>query len=161
MNRNVHFLFDFIFCSMDMLTQTKTCHSILSFFFFIVFFLWSLLLYFWWYCVFIYSKVRQFEKSDIVECFKLLNTGEGRGFCLVSWHLGHGAPDKLSRTGYMKQCTEKQPTVLILYWFSCSELFYQVWLVTLKYTLIWLWFLKVLSFYFSIFNYQAVQCKMF
>lgn len=29
--------------------------------------------------VFICSKFRQFEKSDIFECFKLLNTGERRG----------------------------------------------------------------------------------
>lgn len=31
------------------------------------------------------SKYRQFKKtSDILECFKLFNTGEGRGFYLVS-----------------------------------------------------------------------------
>lgn len=120
----------------------QRCHSIFSFVFptFFFFFLnevFLTILYFWWYCVFIYSKCRQLKEVIPLNVFKLLVTGEGRGFCLVSHHRGHGAHNN-SRTGYVKQCTERQTrSVLMLCWFSCSDLFYQVWLVTLKYTLIW------------------------
>lgn len=123
----------------------QRCHSIFSFVFPTFFFLnevFLTILYFWWYCVFIYSKCRQLKEVIPLNVLKLLVTGEGRGFCLVSHHWGHGAHNN-SRTGYVKQCTERQTrSVLMLCWFSCSDLFYQVWLVTLK----------VLSFYFFIFN---------
>lgn len=138
MIRNVHFYFPCFF-PMVMLTQTKMSFHFLLFFllFFFLNEVFLTILYFWWYCVFIYSKCRQLKEVIPLNVLKLLVTGEGRGFCLVSHHWGHGAHNN-SRTGYVKQCTERQTrSVLMLCWFSCNDLFYQVWLVTLKYTLIW------------------------
>lgn len=122
----------------------QRCHSIFSFVFPTFFFLnevFLTILYFWWYCVFIYSKCRQLKEVIPLNVLKLLVTGEGRGFCLVSHHWGHGAHNN-SRTGYVKQCTERQTRSVLMLKFG-----------------LWHWnilsydrFLKVLSFYFFIFS---------
>lgn len=94
MIRNVHFLFFFFSVPWTCLhNKNLSFHLVLflySLFFIYIYKVYFTILSFWWYCVFIYSKIRWFKnkKSDIVECFKLLNTGEGRGFYLLSWHTG-------------------------------------------------------------------------
>lgn len=64
--------------SLDILTLTNTCHSILSLFLiFFIMFTWPSSIFDG--IVFLSTLFRQLKKGDIVECFKSLNRKERKG----------------------------------------------------------------------------------
>lgn len=80
-------------------------------------------------------------RRDITECFKLLNTREGRG--LVSW-----TPRARGSENQFKSSPEavygETNHCLNSLWLAHCEVFFHVWLVTMKYTLEW----KIFNSYF-------------